>query len=67
VTGRDAGGLPRQRGAGGGDRVDRIGLVLGPAGAPVGPVDLDQVDAFASQVAGQAGAVGAGALHPDLG
>ncbi len=36
-----------------------------PAGLAVGPVDLDHRDARRSQVAGQAGAVGAGALDPD--
>jgi hypothetical protein len=38
-----------------------------PAALAVGPVDLDHLDAGAGQQAGQAGAVGAGALHPSLG
>jgi hypothetical protein len=35
------------------------------AGASVGPVDLDHPDLLVKQVAGQAGAVAAGALRPD--
>lgn len=32
---------------------------------PVGPVDLNDLDAVVEQVAGQAGAVAAAAFHPD--
>ena len=36
-----------------------------PAGPPVGPVDLDHPHLLVKQVASQAGAVAAGALHAD--
>jgi hypothetical protein len=36
-----------------------------PAGASVGPVDLDHPHLLINQIAGQAGAVAAGALHAD--
>ena len=51
---------------GGSVGIQRVGLALSSASPPVRPVDLDQLDLFAGQVAGQARAVGAGALHPDL-
>ena len=52
-----------QRGAGGGFGVDGVGLADQAAGAPVGAVDLDDLDpGQVAQVAGQACAVGAGAL-----
>jgi alpha-D-ribose 1-methylphosphonate 5-triphosphate synthase subunit PhnL len=55
----------RQHRAGGGLGVDRVGLASLPAEPPVRPVDLNNRDAVVEQVAGQAGAVAAGAFHPD--
>ena len=51
-------------GAGRLDGVDGVGLAFTPAGLTVGSVDLDHRDPRGPQ-AGQAGPVGAGALHPD--
>jgi hypothetical protein len=59
-------GLPRQRGPGGRDGVDGVRLALGSSGFAVGPVDLDELHTLAGQVAGQAGAVGSGALDTDF-
>src|SRR6185437_7729326 len=44
-------------------RVDRVGLALGAPGPAVRPVHLDHGDARVGEVAGEFGAVGAGALH----
>jgi hypothetical protein len=49
-----------------GDCVDRVGFALTAAGPTVGPVDLDDVDPVCGQIAGQTGAVRAGALHSDM-
>ena len=51
---RGAAGLAGQRRPGGGDRVDRVGLALAPAGLAVGPVDLDHLDAARSAGTGPA-------------
>jgi hypothetical protein len=56
---------PGQRGPGGRLGVDRVRLAMLPAGSPVGPVGLDHPHLLIEQVASQAGAVAAGALHPD--
>jgi hypothetical protein len=48
-------------------RVDRIRLAPLAAGAPVRPVDLDDVDPTVQQESGQAGAVAASAIDPDCG
>src|SRR5690606_29543223 len=61
----DAGPLPGQRGPGGLDGVDRVGLALEPAGLAVGPVDLDHQDFLPVQQPGQPGAVGTGPLDTD--
>jgi hypothetical protein len=58
---------PGQGGAGGGVGVERIGLAAGSAGASVRAVDLHHGHTCRVQVAGQSGAVGAGALDPDRG
>jgi len=66
---RPSAGLRRaHRGAGkscpgGGDSVDRIGLALCAASAAVRPVDLQDGDLLAGQIASQAGPVAADALH----
>jgi hypothetical protein len=49
------------------DRVGGIGLAGAASGLAVGAIDLDHLDPGGAQVAGQAGAVGARALHPDAG
>src|SRR5512133_1130549 len=59
------GGHTGQDGAGGGLGVDRVGLAALAAGASVWPVDLHHGDVLVQQVAGQAGAVAAGAFDPD--
>jgi hypothetical protein len=59
------GGHPSQHRAGGGLGVDRVGPAALVAGAPVWPVDLHHRDVLVQQVAGQAGAVAAGAFDPD--
>jgi hypothetical protein len=56
-----AAGLAGLGGPGGADRVERVGLALAAAVLPVGAVDLDDADAGGGDVAGQAGAVAAGA------
>jgi hypothetical protein len=47
------------------DGVDRVGLALEPAGLAVRTVDLDHLDAFTAQPAGEPCSVGAGPLDPD--
>ena len=49
------------------DGVERIGLAVIASGLAVGTVDLDDVDTFAAQDAGQTHPIGAGALYADLG
>ncbi len=56
-----------QGGPGGFDGVEGVGLAAAPALLAVGSVDLDDLDASPAQVAGQARAIGAGALNADLG
>ncbi len=58
---------PRQRSTGGLDRVGGIRLARVPPCLAVRAVDLDDVDSGATQEAGQASTVGAGALHADAG
>ena len=60
-----AGRCPRQCGSGSGDRVDGVGLAGPMSGLSVRSVDLDDSNAFASQVSGDAGAVGAGPFDAD--
>ena len=45
--------------------VDRVGLAASPARVCVRLVDLEHPDTLGEQMAGQAGSVGAGRLHPD--
>jgi hypothetical protein len=45
--------------------VDRVGLAPAPAGAAVGAVDLEDLEAVGAGEAGQASAVGAGAFNAD--
>ncbi len=47
------------------DRIQRVGFPLAATVLPVGAVNLDDPDAGGGHVAGQAGAVAAGALDPD--
>jgi len=51
--------------SGGGDRVLGVGLAALASPLPVRAVDLDHRDAFSEEMAGQAGAVAAGALDAD--
>ena len=44
------------------DRVDSVGLAVTAPGLAVGSIDLDHSDAFATQMSGEASAIGAGAL-----
>ena len=46
-------------------RPDRVALALTPAGCPVGPVDLDHLEAVGTSEANQASPIGAGAFHAD--
>jgi hypothetical protein len=55
---------PGQGGPGGGLSINRIRLAVSPAGAAVGPVDLDDLEAVGVGEAGQAGPIGAGASTP---
>ena len=55
---------PGKHGPGGRLGVDRVRLAMLPAGASVGPVDLDHPHLLIKQVASQAGAVAAGASTP---
>jgi hypothetical protein len=64
VLGRGGRGASQHR-AGGGLSIDRVGLATLAAEPPVRPVDLNDLDAVVEQVPGQAGAVAAGAFHPD--
>ena len=64
---RRAAGPAGLGGPGGADGVQRVGLALPAPVLPVGAVDLDDPDAGRGDVAGQAGAVAAGALDPDQG
>src|SRR5262249_32856829 len=57
-------GLAVDAGPGGGDGIDGVVLAVAAACSPVGPVDLNDGCVQTHQVAGQAGAVGAGALDP---
>jgi hypothetical protein len=66
VAGRGGGrGHPGQGGPGGGLGIDRIGLAPAPAGAAVGAVDLDHLEAVGAGETGQASAVGASAFNAD--
>lgn len=56
---------PDSGGAGGGHRVERVGLAGPTPRLAVGPVDLHDGKLSARQVAGEAGAVGAGPLDTD--
>ena len=56
-----------ERGPGRGLGVDGVGLAPPAAHLAVGSVDLDYGDACGAEMAGEPGAVGAGALHPDAG
>jgi hypothetical protein len=51
--------------SGGGDRVLGVGLAALASPLPVRPIHLDHRDAFSEEMAGQAGAVAAGALDAD--
>jgi hypothetical protein len=67
VTGlRRPGCLAVQGGQRGGDRVGDVGLAAPAAGLPVRPDHLGHLHALGGEVAGQPGAVAAGALHPHL-
>ena len=56
-----------QRGSGGFDGVEGIGLARAAALLAIRSVDLDDLDTDSAQVAGQARAIGTGALDADLG
>jgi hypothetical protein len=62
---RQAAGSARQGRSSGGDGVERVGLPGLAAGGTICPVDLEDGDAEAGEVAGEAGAVAARALDPD--
>jgi hypothetical protein len=62
---RCAAGPARLGGAGGADRIQRVGLALPAAVLPVRTVDLDDPDAGRGDVAGQARAVAAGPFDAD--
>ena len=49
------------------DGIGGVGLAPGPPGLAVLTVDLHDVNAVPAEIPGEAGAVGAGALHPDQG
>ena len=49
---------------GGGGGVDGVALAVAAAGGSVRPVDLDDGEVLPAQVAGESGAVGAGAFDP---
>ena len=54
-----------QRSSSSGDGVDGVGLAVAASGLTVGSIDLDHSDAFAAQVSGEPGAVGACAFDTD--
>ena len=54
-----------QRSSSSGDGVDGVGLAVAASGLTVGSIDLDHRDAFAAQVSGEPGAIGAGAFDTD--
>ena len=54
-------------GPGGLDGIERVGLALVAPGLPVGPVDLDDLDALPAQEPGPARPIGTGAFDADLG
>jgi hypothetical protein len=55
----------RQRRSSGLHRIDGVGLAVAATGLPVRAIDLHHRHPNTAQEAGQAGPVGAGALHPD--
>ena len=59
------GGHPGQGGPGGGLGVDRVRLAPASAGAAVGAVDLQHLEAVGADKAGQPSPIGAGALDAD--
>ena len=62
-----AGAAAAQHSPGRLDGVGGVRLALGPAHLAVGPVDLDHLDAGASEEPPEPGSIGAGALHAHLG
>ena len=62
---RRAAGPAGLRGPGGADGIERVGLALPAPVLAVGAVDLDDPDTGGGDVAGQAGAIAAGALDTD--
>ncbi len=60
------GGLPGQDRAGGGDRIDDIGLAVAAPDLPVRPHHLHDRDLFLTQVSGQRDTVSPGALDAAL-
>lgn len=63
---RCAQGLTSQGGTGCCHRIDCVGLTHPAAVLTIRPIDLHDLDTFGLQRAGEAGAVAAGALHPNL-
>ena len=59
------GGLPVESSPGGVLSVHGVGFAPEAAQLPVGTVHFHHLDTGSGQMAGQAGAVAAGALHPD--
>ena len=49
------------------DGIERVGLAAAPTLGPVGSVNLDYLEISSAQETGQAGPIGAGSLHPNLG
>ena len=60
-----SGSFAVERGTSGRFGIGGVALASPPAGLAVGPVDLHHLDVLGGQVTGQAGTVGAGALHAD--
>ena len=58
-------GAAAQRRSSGLDGIDAVGLAVAATGLTVRAIDLDHRHPVTAQEAGQAGPVGAGALHPD--
>ena len=58
---------PLERCSSGFDRIEGIGLATAASLVTVGTIHFDHGDAHSAQVAGQAGPIGASALHADLG